>query len=81
MRLITHLQYFIHRIQNGKTYSDNDKELNSQIRGLYPEAYECIKKIELYVKEQYKCELSIDEETYLMLHIHRVTNRNKREGQ
>lgn len=79
MRLITHLQYFIHRIQNGKTYSDNDKELNSQIRNLYPEAYECIQKIELYVKEQYKCELSIDEETYLMLHIHRVTNRSKRE--
>ena len=79
MRLITHLQYFIHRIQNGKTYSDNDKELNSQIRSLYPKAYECIQKIELYVKDQYKCDLSIDEETYLMLHIHRVTNRSKRE--
>lgn len=79
MRLITHLQYFIHRIQNGKIYNDNDKDLNSQIRILYPEAYACIQKIELYVKEQYKCDLSIDEETYLMLHIHRVTNRSRRE--
>lgn len=79
MRLITHLQYFIHRIQNGKIYSDNDKDLNSQIRILYPEAYTCIQKIELYVREQFNCELSIDEETYLMLHIHRVTNRSRRE--
>lgn len=79
MRLITHLEYFIYRIQNGKIYNDNDRELNSQIRTLYPEAYGCIQKIELYVKDQYNCDISIDEETYLMLHIHRVTNRSKRE--
>ncbi|MEG0669143.1 MAG: PRD domain-containing protein [Clostridium sp.] len=80
MRLITHLQYFIHRIQSGKTYNDNDSDLNVQIKTLYPEAYECIKKIKLYVKEQFNCDFSIDEETYLMLHIHRVTSRNKSEG-
>jgi beta-glucoside operon transcriptional antiterminator len=27
------------------------------------------------VKETFKMELTIDEETYLILHIHRVTNR------
>lgn len=80
MRLITHLQYFIHRIQSGKTYNDNDSDLNIQIKTLYPEAYQCIKKIKLYVKEQFNCDFSIDEETYLMLHIHRVTSRNKSEG-
>ena len=75
MRLITHLQYFIQRLQAGQVFEDNDKALNSQVRMLYPAAYVCAGKIRAYVKETFKMELTIDEETYLILHIHRVTNR------
>ena len=75
MRLITHLQYFIQRLQAGQVFEDNDKALNSQVRMLYPAAYGCAGKIRAYVKETFKMELTIDEETYLILHIHRVTNR------
>ena len=42
---------------------------------LYPAAHGCAGKIRAYVKETFKMELTIDEETYLILHIHRVTNR------
>lgn len=76
MRLITHLQYFIQRMQAGQVFEDNDKALNSQVRMLYPAAYECVAKIRSYMKDTFKMELTIDEETYLILHIHRVTNRN-----
>ncbi len=74
-RLVTHLQYFIQRLQNGRTYTDNDKGLNEQVRTMYPQTVGCIAKIRTYVKENFKVELTIDEETYLALHIHRVTYR------
>lgn len=79
MRLVTHLQYFVSRILNCKIYNENDKALNEQIKMLYPKAYDCVKKIKRYIEETYPCTLTIDEETYLMLHIHRVTMREEKE--
>lgn len=78
MRLITHLQYFIQRLRAGQVLGDSDKELNSQVRMLYPAAYGCVAKIRQYLKDSLKTELTIDEETYLILHIHRVANREER---
>ncbi|TFJ46923.1 PTS sugar transporter [Carnobacterium divergens] len=79
MRLMTHLQYFIQRVQTDKIYDESDLVLNTQIKMLYTDAYDCIQKIKVYIQEKYECLISIDEETYLMLHIHRVTNRSKKE--
>lgn len=76
-RLITHLRYFIERLQNGQTYEDDDRDLNAQVQALYPEACACVQKIGVYVREHFHIELSVDEETYLILHIHRVTNKLK----
>lgn len=80
MRLMTHLQYFIQRVQTDKIYDESDLVLNTQIKMLYTDAYDCIQKIKVYIQEKYECVISIDEETYLMLHIHRVTNRSKKES-
>lgn len=77
MRLITHLQYFIQRVIKQEVYDDNDVALNAQISKLYTRAYGCVQKIKVYIKERYQCDVTIDEETYLMLHVHRVTNRNE----
>lgn len=79
MRLVTHLQYFIQRLKTKRIYKDNDKELNSQIRILYPKAYECVGKIRAYIKSNFQLELTVDEETYLIIHIHRVTNQKGKE--
>lgn len=75
MRLMTHLQYFIQRILTNNIYDESDAVLNEQIKTLYTDAYECVQKIRVYIREKYACELTTDEETYLMLHIHRITNR------
>lgn len=72
-RMITHLQYFAQRLCTGKTFGSEDADLNDQVRSLYPESYMCVNKIGDYVKEQFGKKLTIDEETYLILHIHRVT--------
>lgn len=78
MRLVTHLQYFATRLIKHDIYSSDEKELNNQIKNLYPEAYHCVNKIRIYVKNTFQDELTQDEETYLMLHIHRVTQREER---
>ncbi|TRZ39573.1 PRD domain-containing protein [Niallia circulans] len=80
MRLVTHLQYFIERIVSKRKYNDNDLILNTQIRKMYKEAYGCVQKIKVFIRERYKTEITIDEETYLILHINRVTNRNEGKG-
>ncbi|MFQ7233731.1 MAG: PRD domain-containing protein [Enterococcus hulanensis] len=77
IRLVTHLQYFIIRMFKNETFTSNETELNRQIRKLYPEAYSCVNKIRIYVRDTFEKELSGDEEAYLMLHIQRVTKREE----
>lgn len=80
MRLMTHLQYFIQRIMTKQIHEESDQTLNQQIKQLYADSFECVQKIRIYIQKKYACDLTIDEETYLMLHIHRVTNRSQKEG-
>lgn len=79
MRLMTHLQYFIQRIMTQNSDEESDAILNEQIKRLYPSSFECVQKVRVYVQQKYSCDLTIDEETYLMLHIHRVTHRSQKE--
>lgn len=79
MRLMTHLQYFIQRIMTQNSYEENDLILNEQIKTMYTDSFECVEKIRVYIQQKYASDLTIDEETYLMLHIHRVTNRSQKE--
>jgi beta-glucoside operon transcriptional antiterminator len=78
IRLVTHLQYFIYRIHQGDFYHSEGKDLNGQVKLIYPEAYKCVKKIRTFIKGTHNRDLSYGEETYLMLHIHRVTHREER---
>jgi beta-glucoside operon transcriptional antiterminator len=74
-RLVTHLRYFAQRVANGEIYSSQETELNKQIRMMYPQAFLCVQKINKYLDQQYQKQLTQDEETYLMLHINRVAQR------
>lgn len=78
LRLVTHLQYFIYRIHRGDIYHSDEKELNAQVKSLYPNAFKCVEKIRTYIKDSHNRDLSNDEETYLILHIHRVAQREER---
>lgn len=80
MRLLTHLQYFATRLLKQDVYASDEQELNHQIKALYPDAYSCVNKIRVYVRDTFGNELTNDEETYLMLHIHRVTQREERKS-
>lgn len=75
LRLVTHLQYFIERLNSNRAYNSNQTMLYEQVKTIYPNAYEVVQKIEKYVIEKYNQEISQDEYTYLMIHINRITER------
>lgn len=75
MRLLTHLQYFIERLRKKQSYEGNEVTLFRHVKDLYPDSFEAVGKIEIYVKGKYNQYLSKDEYTYLMIHINRVTER------
>lgn len=80
IRLITHLRYFIQRLEMGYPQEENDdEEFNMQIRALYPKVYECVKKVMKHIENSFNIKLPVYEETYLIFHIQRVTNRKEKE--
>ncbi|SEM55474.1 transcriptional antiterminator, BglG family [Mesobacillus persicus] len=77
-RFLTHLRFFAVRfIRKEKLEDTVDLFLYEQIQQKYLDAYRCTKKITTYLENHFKWSLSKDEEIYLTLHIHRVTNRHK----
>ena len=77
IRFFTHLQYFVQRIFEGHIFEtkDNSFRLYKQISQTYPSEFEAVQKIKKYIKSQYRSDISHDEEVYLMIHLHRVTER------
>lgn len=76
MRLVTHLQYFIDRLNCHELSTKTDVNvLYEQIRAIYPEAFRAVQKIDKYISKSFGQEISPDEYTYLMIHINRVTSR------
>lgn len=80
IRLMTHLRYFIQRLEMGYPQEENDdEEFNMQIRALYPKACECVGKVIKHIEKCFNIKLPVYEETYLIFHIQRVTNRKEKE--
>jgi len=77
MRLFTHLQCFVQRICEGQFHEVNEDsiDLYKQVSKSYPSEFQCVQKIKVYIKSQFDNDISIEEEIYLMIHIHRVTER------
>ncbi len=77
MRFFTHLHYFIQRVMEQALHGEDagSLELYKQVSQVYPKEFHAVQKIMTYVKPEFHTEISIEEETYLMLHLHRVTER------
>lgn len=76
-RFITHLKFFAQRLFNNKKHQDQDDELFHIVKIKYPEAFECVKKIDKFLRVEYNYELTNEEELYLMIHIERVIEKHK----
>lgn len=74
-RFITHIRFFLQRVQQTKAQTDDFLFLQVSIK--YPETYECAKRIKLYLDSKLNVELNNEEMLYFMLHIRRLTEREK----
>lgn len=72
-RFITHLKFFAQRLFTGSAMEDQDEQFIQALKNQYKKEYECTKKIQDYIKQEYGWELSEDEMIYLTIHIKRIT--------
>lgn len=71
-RFITHLKFFARRMM-GNSYDVKDDEiLFNIIIERYPDAYECVKRINKHINKVYNKTLSQSEQLYLTMHIARI---------
>ena len=75
-RFITHLKFFTQRLSSGRYYEDNDNDLFDMIKLKYPNSYECVKRIEGFVKLKFGTLLTKEEMLYLIIHTARVVHEN-----
>lgn len=75
-RFITHLKYFAERLLSEKSYDDSNDDLLDVVRVKYKNAYDCIEKIEEFIKKKYNYELTDEEKLYLTIHVERVVSKS-----
>lgn len=76
-RFITHLKFFAQRLITGKTYQDSsDCELLNMVKSQYRNSYDCVKRIEAFLRKKYAYDLSDDEKLYLTIHIESMIYRS-----
>ena len=75
-RFITHLKFFTQRLSSGRYYEDNDNDLFDMIKLKYPNSYECVKRVEGFIKQKYCTQLTKEEMLYLIIHTARVVHEN-----
>lgn len=71
-RFVTHLQFFLTRQMNDISTEIINPELMKTIISNYKNSFRCAEKIIEYMKKNYGKKASLEEETYLTLHIERI---------
>jgi len=77
-RFLTHIRFFVSRVFSQEKQALEEAQLLEQIKLVYPKAYECGLKIKKHIAGQYGIKLSDSELLYFVIHINRVTSREKR---
>ena len=72
-RFITHLQFFLQRVIEGKVADSKNSFILTQVESQYPEKVNCARSIKNYVEKLLNIEVGDDEILYLAMHIIRVS--------
>ena len=75
-RFETHLKYLFQRVDDQPLNSENI-EMFEVVKDRYPQVYLCTRDVCEYLKMQMGMEIGEEEMLYLMLHINRLTDRNR----
>ena len=71
-RFVMHLKAFAQRFLSGEPTKENVDFIYEQVRNNCKEEYECVKKIRAYIYTEFSRQLPVQEELYLMIHIHKI---------
>lgn len=71
-RFITHLQFFLQRVIEGKVVESKNNFILQQVESQYPDKVNCARNIKSYVEKLLNIEISDDEVLYLSMHIIRL---------
>ena len=72
-RFITHLRYFFARAHAGKQLAEHPAAFNDSVRDSFPKAYQAAQKVRSLLELHLGTSLTNDEQTYLTLHIARLS--------
>ena len=74
-RCVTHLRLFVQRLMKGEMVPEvEDTSIYQQLIDNCVKERDCVRKIEVYVKERFRTSITNQEIFYLTLHIHRVVD-------
>ncbi len=76
-RFAMHLRYLIQRLSSGEPAEEDGSEMLRSIARQYPDIYTCALKIADYFKGTWGWKCGDEEVVYLMMHIHRMWQRNQ----
>ena len=71
-RFVMHLKAFAQRFLANEPTKEKVDFIYEQVRNNCKAEYECIKKIRAYIYTEFSRELPVQEELYLMIHIHKI---------
>lgn len=71
-RFVTHLKFLSQRIFTKQMLDNHEQEFADMIISLYPQEFECSKKIKEYIYEKYGYNITNEELAYLTIHIKRI---------
>ena len=76
-RFISHMYYLLKRSKQKHLLSSDNHILYDKTKEEFPKTYNCTKQITQYLLNQFKIDLTDEEELYLMLHINRLCTREE----
>lgn len=75
-RLVTHLRFFLHRINRPIYEKGGDSDMHAIVKNNYVDSYACTSQIKQYLQKTYSYAISDEETTYLTIHIQRLVVKN-----
>lgn len=74
-RFFIHLKFFVYRVKNNKQLSNKDNSFYQTAIVQWENTFDCVSKMVHYLEQVQDVKVSDDEKFYLMVHIHRLSER------
>ncbi|MGM0124923.1 beta-glucoside operon transcriptional antiterminator [Enterococcus sp. AZ194] len=80
-RIVTHLQFFAQRYLRDEVYEEADAFLYELIQSKYPQAFQCVQRINDFLVQTQQKPIDKSEQVYLTIHVQRIVGENQHSTQ